>query len=159
MTAPSKAPRTEQEVSRWFGWLRPAFSIPAFALLLAVIAYQGWTNLRLRQSAGNVQFLASAVVNLDVRAGEPIRVPASAGHPFELSVNLPPEAHYSTYKLNLYNQGGGLEWSRTVQAGDSGTLSLYVPGNGPVPGALAVQGVTAAGESVDLGRFRIELQD
>src|SRR5580698_5893754 len=28
--------------SGWFGWLRPAFAVPAFAVLLAVIGYQAF---------------------------------------------------------------------------------------------------------------------
>jgi hypothetical protein len=63
----------------------------------------------------------------------------------------------------LYSPQGALEWSRTIPASGSDTPSLVVPGyvsgSDHEPGALAVHGVTTGGESVDLGRYQIELQN
>jgi hypothetical protein len=59
----------------------------------------------------------------------------------------------------LYSSQGKLEWSRTIPASGNDTLSLYVPGSGHAPGTLAVFGITAGGENVDLGRYPIELQN
>lgn len=145
--------------SGWFSWLRPAFAVPVLALLLAVIVYQNRTNSRLQQAARSPQVLASAVVNVNVRGTEPIRVPGHAGQAFGLSLNVPPEGRYSSYKLDLYSQQGKLEWSRTIPAAGNDSLSLYVAGSDQDPGALAVRGITAGGESVDLGRYPIELQN
>ncbi|MFZ0818235.1 MAG: zf-HC2 domain-containing protein [Candidatus Sulfotelmatobacter sp.] len=151
--------------SGWFAWLRPTFAVPVFALLLAVIVYQNQVYSRLQQKANSPQFLASVVVNLGTRGGEGIAVPARAGQPFELSLNVPPDSRYASYKLDLYSAPGRLEWTRTIPASGSGTVSLYIPGR-HVPGsdhaspsALAVQGITTGGESVDLGRYEIDLQD
>ena len=151
----------------WFGWLRPVFVVPVLAALLVVIGYQDRTNRTLQQAANSPQVLASAVINIGVRGSEPISVPAHAGQAFELSLNVPPESRFSSYKLDLYNSQGKLEWSRTIPASGSGTLSLYipgsvlrsVPGSDHGPGTLAVHGVTAGGENEDLGRYPIELQD
>lgn len=161
-----KAPSAERmpvpAQSGWFGWLRPAFAIPVLALLLAVIAYQNRANVLLRQAVDSPQVLASAVVNLNVRGAEPISVPAAAGQAFGLTLNLPPDARFSSYKLDLYSPQGKLEWSRTVPASGD-TLSLYVPadvsGDNHDPGTLAVRGLSASGESKDLGRYPIELQN
>jgi len=148
--------------SGWFAWIRPAFAAPAFALLLLVIGYQGLTNVRLRHAVSSPQLLASAVVNVGTRGGAVIQVPAHSGEGFQLSLNVPAD-HYSSYKLDLYSSQGGLEWSRTIAASGNDLPSLvvpeYVPGGDQVPGALAVHGITAGGESVDLGRYRIELQN
>jgi hypothetical protein len=151
--------------SGWLAWLRPTFAVPVFALLLAVIVYQNQVYSRLQQKANSPQFLASAVVNLGTRGSEGIAVPARAGQPFELSLNVPPDGRYASYKLDLYSAPGRLEWTRTIPASGSGTVSLYIPGQ-HVPGsdhaspnALAVQGITTGGESVDLGRYAIDLQD
>lgn len=141
--------------SGWLAWLRPAFAAPAFALLLLVVGYLGVANSRLRHDANSPQLLASAVINVGMRGETPIQVAAQAGQAFQLSLNVPP-GQYSSYKLDLYSAQGELEWSHTVAASGSDVLSLYVPAGGP--GALAVHGITAGGESVDLGRFRIELQ-
>jgi hypothetical protein len=146
--------------SGWLAWLRPTFAVPVFALLLAVIVYQNQVYSRLQRKANSPQFLASAVVNLGTRGGEGIAVPAHAGQPFELSLNVPPDGRYASYKLDLYSAPGGLEWTRTIPASGSGTVSLYVPGSDHAsPSALAVQGITTGGESVDLGRYAIDLQD
>src|ERR1700691_2567681 len=149
--------------SGWFGWLRPAFVVPVLAALLVVIGYQDRTNRILQQAANSPQVLASAVVNIGVRGTEPVSVPAHAGQAFELSLNVPPESRFSSYKLDLYNSQGKLEWSRTIPASGSGTLSLYVPGSVPgtdhAPSTLAVHGITAGGENEDLDRYPIELQD
>jgi hypothetical protein len=148
--------------SGWLGWLRPAFAVPVLALLLAVIAYQNRANVLLRQAANSPQVLASAVVNVNVRGVEPVSVPGHAGQAFELTLNLPPGGRFSSYKLDLYSSPGKLQWSRTVSASGD-TLSLYVPagssGSDHNPGTLAVQGIVASGESEDLGRYPIELQN
>jgi Putative zinc-finger len=145
--------------SGWFFWLRPAFAVPVLALLLAVIVYQNRTNSRLQEAAKSPQILASSVVNVNVRGAEPISVPAHAGQPFGLSLNVPPDSRYSFYKLDLYSPQGKLEWSRTIAASGNDVLSLYVPGSEQGPSTLAVYGTTAGGESVDLGRYPIELQN
>jgi anti-sigma factor RsiW len=160
--APARVPVAVAAPSGWFGWMRPAFAAPALALLLIVIGYQGVTNTRLRHAAGSPQLLASAVVNVGTRSATVTQVSARPGEAFQLSINVPPD-HYSSYKLDLYSSQGELEWSRTVPASGGDPLSLVVPGYDPgsdhVPGALAVHGVTAGGESVDLGRYRIELHN
>jgi anti-sigma factor RsiW len=155
--APARAPRSAN--SGWFSWLRPALAVPALALLLAVVVYQNQANSRFRRAAESPQFLASAVVNVGTRGPEAIAVPAAAGQPFGLSLNVPPGRRYSAYRLDLYSRQGKLAWSRTIAASDDDALSLYIPGGGVLPGALAVYGLTAGGESVNLGRYRIELQD
>jgi hypothetical protein len=148
--------------SGWFTWMRPAFAAPVLALLLVVIGYQGVTNARLRHAAGSPQLLASAVINVGTRSATVTQVSAHAGEAFQLSINVPPD-RYSSYKLDLYSSQGGLEWSRTVSASGGDPLSLMVPGYDPgsdhVPGALAVHGIAAGGESVDLGRYRLEFQN
>ena len=155
---PARVPAPVRASSGWFGWLRPVFVVPVLATLLAVIGYQDRANRILQQAASSPQVLASAVINVGVRGTEPVSVPAHAGQAFELSLNIPPESRFSSYKLDLYNSQGKLEWSRTIPASGSGTLSLYIPGSDRGPGTLAAHGVTAGGESEDLGRYPIELQ-
>jgi len=164
--APAQVPVAATS-SGWFSgvrlaWMRPAFAAPVFALLLLVIGYQAVTNSRLQRAAGSPQLLATAVVNVGTRGAAATQVPARRGDAFQLSLNVPPDSRYSSYKLDLYSAQGGLEWSRTIPASGSDTLSLYVPayasGSDHTAGALAVHGVTTSGENVDLGRYRIELQ-
>ncbi|MFZ3340798.1 MAG: zf-HC2 domain-containing protein [Terriglobales bacterium] len=161
--SPRRLPIPVAARSGWFGWLRPVFVVPVLALLLAVIGYQDRANRILQQTANSPQVLASAVVNVGVRGAEPISIPVRAGQAFELSLNVPPEGRFSSYKLDLYSAQGKLEWSRTISASGGGTLSLYIPGSVPGndhrPDTLAVYGISARGVSQDLGRYPIELQD
>jgi hypothetical protein len=149
--------------SGWFGWLRPAFVVPVLALLLAVIAYQDRANRLLHEAAGSPQVVAAVVVNLGVRGGEPVPIPAHAGQAFGLTLNLPPDSHFSSYKLDLYSPQGKLEWSRTIAATGSDTLSLYIPATVQDSDhnlvTLAVHGLIADGKSEDLGRYPIELEN
>ena len=156
--SPERVPVPVPASSGWFAWLRPAFALPVL-LLLAVIGYQDRANRLLQQAANSPQLLASAVVNVNVRGTEPIAVPVHTGQAFGLSLNVPPDNRFSSYKLDLYSPQGKLEWSRTIPASGNDTLSLYVPGSDHAPGTLAVHGITAGGESEDLGRYPIELQN
>ena len=141
-----------------FNWFRPAFAVPVLALLLVVIVYQNQVNSRLQEAANSPQLIASEVVNLSVRGSEPVVIPAQPGQAISLSLNVPPDNGYSSYKLDLYRAQGALEWSRSIPAGND-ALSLLIPPAGHQPTTLMVYGVTAGGESVNLGRFRIELQN
>jgi len=157
--SPVQVPVPVPASSGWFTWLRPVFAVPVLALLLAVIGYQDRVNSHLQRVANSPQVLASAVVNVNVRGTEQISVPVHAGQAFGLSLNVPPDSRFSSYKLDLYSSQGKLEWSRTIPASGNDTLSLYVPGSDHEPGTLAVHGITAGGENVDLGRYPIELQN
>lgn len=159
VVAAVRVPVPVPAASRWSAWLRPAFAVPLFALLVVVIGYQSVTNSQLRHAAHSPQLLASAVVNVATRGATLTQVSAHPGEAFQLSVNIPPDSRYSSYQLDLYSSQGALEWSRSIAASGNDTLSLYVPGSDHEPGALAVHGITASGESVDLGRYRIELQN
>jgi hypothetical protein len=145
--------------SGWFAWLRPRFAVPILALLLVVIGVQDRANRLLQQEGSSPQVLASAVVNINVRGTESITVPVHVGQAFGLTLNVPPGGRFSSYKLDLYSPQEKLEWSRTVPASGNDTLSLYVPRSDHEPGVLAVHGIAAGGESMDLGRYPIELQD
>jgi len=159
IASPERMPVPAAVSNGRFAWLRPVFVVPVLALLLAVIAYQDRANRLLRQAAHSPQVLASAVVNVNVRGTEPISVPAHAGQAFGLTLNVPPDSRFSSYQLELYSPQGKLEWSRTMPAAGNDTLSLYVPGSDQAPGTLAVHGIAPGGESEDLGRYPIELEN
>lgn len=159
LVAPVQAPDRSAARTGWLAWLRPAFTIPVMAVLLVAVVFQNRANSRLQQAVNSPQLLASEVVNLNVRGVEPASIPVHPGRALGLSLNVPPDSGYSSYKIDLYSAQGTLEWSRTIPASGNEALSLYIPGSSQEPGALAVYGITAGGESVNLGRFRIELQN
>ncbi len=161
-TVSGRVPAPVSKSSGWFAWLHPAFVVPVFALLLAVVGYQNFVMVpRLEQAANTPHVLPWASVNVSTRGSTPTAVSALPGEGFNLLVRIPPESRYASYRLDLYSPSGSLEWSRTIPAASAEeTRSIYVPGTNRTEGvyALAVHGITATGESSDIGRYSVELQ-
>jgi len=146
----------------WLTWLRPAFAVPVLATLLAVIAYQNLvTYPQLQQAAATPQILPWASINVSTRGASTTQISPRVGEGFHLLVNIPPEGRYESYTFDLSSPSGRLAWSRTIPAASSDDArSIYVPGANQEQGiyALAVHGISATGENLDLGRYSIEVQ-
>jgi len=156
-TVPSRKPG-------WFAWLRPAFAAPVMALLLAVIGYQNLVTIpQVRQSQDRPEVIQSwALVNIGTYAGDnlPAITPAP-GKGFMLLVRIPPDGDFSSYLADLYNPAGKLEWSLTFPAiAGQDQWPVEVPGANRESGTyqLKVRGVTAAGESKEIGGASFELK-
>jgi len=83
------------------------------------------------------------------------------GRSFLLFVNIAPDNLYVRYIADLYNPAGKLEWSLTFPAASAqDQWPVQVPGADREAGTytLAVRGVTATGESKEVGRTSLELQ-
>src|SRR6267143_1460606 len=146
----------------WFAWLRPSFAAPVMVLLLAVIGYQNLvTYPQLQQALKSPRVLPWASVNVGTwGSGGPV-IQAHPGEGFLLFVRIPPDGGYSRYVADLYNPAGKLEWSLTIPASSAqDQWPVQVPGANREAGSytLAVHGVTAAGESKEVGRASFELQ-
>jgi Putative zinc-finger len=146
----------------WLAWLRPAFAAPALALLLAVVGYQNLVTYPSLQSELNrPQVLPSASVNFGTwgAGGPPTTVPEGRG--LLLFVRIPPDGPYSRYAADLHNPGGKLVGSFTiVPAEGQDQWPVTVPGIQREAGiyTLAVRGITADGQSKELGHTSFELQ-
>lgn len=160
--APASSPTPAPASGGWLAWLRPAFAAPALALLLAVVGYQNLvTYPQLQQALNRPQVLPWAPVNVGTwGSGGPV-IAASPGQGFLLFVRIPPDGSYSNYTADLYSPAGKVEWSLTipVTAGQD-QWPVQVPGANREAGTytLAVRGVTAAGESKEVGRTSFELK-
>lgn len=160
--APASSPTPAPARGGWLAWLRPAFAAPALALLLAVVGYQNLvTYPQLQQALNRPQVLPWAPVNVGTwGSGGPV-ITASPGQGFLLFVRIPPDGSYSNYTADLYSPAGKVEWSLTipVTAGQD-QWPVQVPGASREAGTytLAVRGVTAAGESKEVGRTSFELK-
>jgi len=146
----------------WLAWLRPAFAAPVMALLLAVIGYQNLVMYpQLQQALKSPRVLPFAAVNVGTwGSGGPV-IATRPGESFLLFVRIPPDGSYSRYVAELYNAAGKLEWSLTIPASSAqDQWPVQVPGGNREAGGytLAVRGVTAAGESKEVGRASFELQ-
>ena len=146
----------------WFAWLRPAFAVPAMALLLVVVGYQNLITFpHLREALAQPQLLPWATVNVGTYAGDGLVVSTKRGKGFVLFVRIPPDPDCTRYKADLYNPAGALEWSLTIPATTSrDQWPVEVPAADRKAGTytLAVHGVTATGETRDIGRTSFQLQ-
>jgi hypothetical protein len=146
----------------WFAWLRPAFAVPALALLLAVVGYQNLvTYPRLQSDLSRPQVLPAVSVNVGTwgTGGPPAPVPQGKG--LLLFVRIPPDGAYVRYTADLYAPGGKLEGSFTIApvAGQD-QWPVTVPAIDRAAGTytMAIHGITAAGENKNLGNASFELQ-
>jgi hypothetical protein len=163
-SVPASAPAPAQ--AGWFaglrGMLRPAFAIPVLAVLLAVIGYQNLvTYPQMQQALNRPQVLPWAQVNVGTYGSEGPVVATRAGEGFLLFVRIPPEGGYAHYQADLYNPAGKLESSFTIPAvaGQDQWPVRIAGANRPAGGyTLSVHGITAAGESKEVGRASFELQ-
>jgi hypothetical protein len=157
---PATAPAPAK--SGWLAWLRPAFAAPVMALLLAVVGYQNLvTYPHLTRELNSPHALPFASVTVGTwGSGGPV-IPISPGEDFLLIVRIPPDGGYSQYVAELYNPAGKLDCSLTIPASSTqDQWPVQVPGAKRDAGSytLDVRGVTAAGESKEVGRTQFELQ-
>jgi hypothetical protein len=156
--------RTTHSNKSWFAWLRPAFAVPAMALLLLIVGYQNVVELpATRSKAALPEIMPSVTMNIATRGGDVPVVPARQGQDFALLIDLPPDGAFSTYIADLYNPAGRIEWSLEIPADAvaNDSLSVRVPGTDRPGGAyiLAVRGVPRDGGSpAEIGRHSFELR-
>jgi hypothetical protein len=146
----------------WFAWLRPAFAVPAFALLLAVIGYQNLVEVpHLQMAATQPEALPYASLNISTRGTVPAQITIKPGESFNLFLSIPPDSAYSAYNLELHNPAGSLEWALKIPASSpDDTRSIHIPGAGLGEGTytLAVTGITTSGQNTNLGNYPIEVK-
>lgn len=145
----------------WLSWLRPAFAVPVFALLLVVIAYQNLATLpHLTNVARQPQLLPAATVNLLTYGENAAPLATHAGDGFLLNVIVPPGHKFASYRVDLYNPAGGLDGSVAIPSSAEDTWPIRFPGASRQSGKykLAVHGITASGQEVEVGSTSFELQ-
>lgn len=162
MPVPVAQPVPATASQPWFAWLRPAFAVPAMACLLFIIFFQNFiTYPKLKNALHQPQVMPWAAVNVGTWGAGGPTVTAHQGQSFLLFVRIPPESGYEHYIADLYNSSEKLEWSLTfpVAAGQD-QWPMQVPGSQRESGTytLKIRGITAAGETKDLGRTSFDLQ-
>jgi hypothetical protein len=146
---------------------RPAFAVPVMALLLGVIGYQNLvTYPQLTRKLNSPNVLPWASVNVGTWGSAAPVITARPGEGFLLFVRIPPDNSYSSYMAELYNPTGKLEWSLAIPMSSAQKASAQDQWPVQVPAAnreagsykLAVRGVTATGDSKEVGQASFELQ-
>jgi hypothetical protein len=151
-------------IPRWLMWFRPAFVLPVMAMLLVVVGYQNLVTVpQLASQLNSPHVLPYASVNVGTYGSAEQTITALPGQGFLLFVRVPPEDGYTHYTAELYNPAGKPELSLTIPASATQNQDhwpLQVPGANRAAGSytLKVHGVTAAGESKEVGSTSFELQ-
>src|ERR1700675_2324187 len=146
----------------WLAWLRPAYAVPAMAVLLAVITFQNVVVFPGMKQAASVPYLfPSTSINVATRSAASAAVRPKPGEPFLLLVNLPTENRFSSYIADLYDPAGKIKWSvpiSTEAAND--TVPMRIPGQSERGVyTLAIRGIPQGGGSPsEIGRQPFELQ-
>jgi Putative zinc-finger len=160
--APSLVPRRVPAPSGWFSWVRPAYAVPVFALLLAVVVYQNAVTVpRMRTALNNPQLLPWTTINTQTRGASSGKVEAQPGRGFALLLNIPPDPGYSSYRADVYNAAGAKEWSLPISTNSSqDTYVVQVPPRDREPGTyhLALIGITNTGQAKEVSRNPFELE-
>ncbi len=166
--SPAPAPSQSQGKKSWFfsiqkAFVTPAFAVPAFAALLALVGYQNLSTIpHLRASADQPRILPWTAIHAGTRGGSETPIEASRTGGAVLLIDLPQESGYTSYAFDLLNSEGKVIWTRNETApgtNNAGTLSLLIPGSGLQQGSytLAISGVSADGEKTPIDRRILDL--
>lgn len=146
--APALLAKPERKPSMWAWILRPAFAIPAMALMLFAIGYQNLrtipqmhSELRLASSAQAPQMFS--LLGANSRGGATLEVAAPPDRTFGLYVDVPRSEQFSSYTLAIDSDTGPTGLSADVSAGQAKeTIPFLVPPSRLASGkyALVVRG-------------------
>ena len=117
----------------WFAWLRPAFAVPAFALLLLVIGFQNLVQMpTLEKSLAAMDapdLLPSAYLASGSSRGEEHVITAKPGQPALLLIDIP-GASNAAYVAELYDSSDKKQWSLAIpEDASKESLPLRIPGD------------------------------
>lgn len=158
---------TTSKVARkpWFAFLwRPAVAMPAFALLLLVVAYQNavvYPRLGARLAKLNHPEVLAMVslIAANSRGGPLTSVKLTPDQPLLVSVDIPAAAQYTSYTCELVSPGGDPVWRVPVSAEEANdTVSLRIPGGQWRDGDYILTVLGHAGrERAELAHYRFML--
>ena len=148
------------------GWLRPAFLLPALALLLIVVGYQNLiTYPRLHQAAltANLPSVLPSVslISANARGASRATLTVHKNDPFLIYLDVPPDRRFTSYEAALYGPSGKEEWSLAIPSEKvNDTLPIHVPPshNGAGVYTVVVTGLTAPDQRSEVGRYPFELK-
>ena len=158
----SRKPESSRPGGWWPTLLRPAFAIPALALLLLVVGYQNAVTIPQLKSASSQSELAQMLpsfsfISGDSRGGAPLSIAVPAGKPFSLFIDIPPQGSYASYLCEFQTESGTPELSLKVSAEEAKrTVQLLIPAGRLAEGkhVLVVRGLDSP-EKPETGKMAI----
>jgi hypothetical protein len=163
---PAPAKTEPKKKKRWSFLWQPAFAMPAFAVLLAVIAYQNFSAIpSLRRAAAEPKVLYSNPIHLGTRGSAHTAVQADRTDGLSLSIELPQSSSYSSFVFELEDPSGKKVWTQTIgrsnkEAEDDSIVSLVIPGAGlhQASYTLSIWATTPQNNRVDIDRRTLDVQ-
>ena len=160
------APATEPKKKRWSFLWQPAFAMPAFAALLAVIAFQNVSTIpSLRKSATEPRVLYSNPIHTGARGLGHTSVQADRKQGLALSIELPHSSSYSSFVFELDDPTGKKVWTQSIarlnaDSDSDSVVSLTVPASGLQQGSytLNIWATTPQNNRVDVDRRILDVQ-
>lgn len=152
----------------WFAWLRPAFAVPALAMLLVFVGYQNLVTLpALHKSVNEPRIVQMAPLYGATRGDTHIPITADRTRGIALPIDLPLDSagqSYASFSFELSNPQGKPVWTSSSpapaqNAGGDAQLSIIVPGGMLENGTytLTVWGVGADGSRATVGRYVFDI--
>ena len=153
----------------WSALLRPAFAVPALALLLLVAGYQNTVTIPHLKNAVSqsetAQTLPSfSLISGNSRGGAPLAIVVPAGKPFSFFVDIPPNAGYTSYVCEFQTESGTPELSLNISADEAKrTVQLLIPAGRLASGkhVLVVRGLDSQGkpdaDKIGVANYRFSL--
>lgn len=166
-SAPARStPQRTQSKKRWpFLW-QPAFAVPVFAAMLAVIAFQNISTIpSLRRSASEPRILYSNPLHIGTRGATHNTVQADRTQGLALSIELPQATAYSSYVFEMDDPSGKTVWTRTLSQTNPGAendslVSLLIPGKALQQASytLKIWAITPTNNRVEIDRRVLDVQ-
>lgn len=144
----------------WFAWLQPAFAVPTFAALVAVIAYQNLATIpSLRSAATEPRLVPWVSFHTGTRGNAHLDVLGDRAQGAGVLIEVPQAATYASYWFELDDAQGKRFWTHAAPASNlsasgGGMFSLVIPGSALQQGSytLITSGITPQGGRTEIDR-------
>lgn len=162
------AGRVPKRRESWIAALfKPSVAVPAFAVLLAVIAYQGLVTIPHMESALSKATAPTSIASFSLLGGSSrgeasVPVVAKTGQPFALYVDIPPQPAFPLYTLDVETAAGAFEFSLPVSAEQAQkTVEVFVPAGRLNAGdyIVSIRGTESqtGGQGTEIAQLRFSL--
>ena len=159
-TPPRAGSRGFDWLAHWSNWLRPAFAVPVFAAMLAVIGFQNLSTIpSLRSAAREPRLTPWVSFHTGTRGDAHLSLPADPKQGAVLLIQVPEDAGYASLSFELYDPQGKRIFTQTEAAASQdvaagGAFSLTIPGAGleQEPYTLVVSGISPQGGRTEVDR-------
>jgi hypothetical protein len=118
----------------WFAILaRPAWAVPAMAILLLTIAYQNTVLIphmktALSQATAPQTLPSFSLITENSRGGAPLAITVPSNKAFSLYLDIPPQGDFPVYRCEVESESGTPEFSLTVSREEAKeAVELLIP--------------------------------